>query len=468
MTKKLNPQFPILIVDDEISAVNSLEMLLKFSGYTNILKCQDSRDVLDIIKKNTIGVILLDILMPYITGDELIPKIKEIQPDIPIIIISGTNNINDAVNCMKLKAYDYITKPANEKILLSSLIRAIEYRELYIENDNLRKNFLSQKLQKPEDFSNITTKNNKMFQILQYIEAVSKSSQPILITGETGVGKEEIANSIHKSSGKKGKFIKVNIAGLDDNTLADTLFGHMKGAFTGADKNRNGLIKEAFGGTLFLDEIGDLSNFAQIKLLRLIQEREYFQLGSDIVKHSHARIVVATNINLEKKVKEGNFRQDLFYRLNVHHIRIPPLRERFDDLQILVDQFLQKSSKELNKKIPYLPKELFQLLKLHNFPGNIRELKGMVHDAVVHHKSKKMNLNVFKKYITDSEILDFENRNQNPKKIYTLADWNTMPTVDQMIKLLVDETLKRTENNQSLAAKILNISRPTLLKYKKK
>ncbi|MDH3567306.1 MAG: sigma 54-interacting transcriptional regulator, partial [Desulfobacteraceae bacterium] len=247
-------------------------------------------------------------------------------------------------------------------------------------------------LENPQAFSEIITHNQRMLLVFKYVESIAPSSQPILITGETGVGKELIARSIHTLSKLKGRFVAVNVAGLDDNVFSDTLFGHIKGAFTGAEQDRRGLIERAVGGTLFLDEIGDLNPVSQIKLLRLLQEGEYLPLGQDEAEQTNVRIVASTNENLWSLQRKDKFRKDLNFRLRTHHIHMPHLRERMDDIPLLVRHFLEKSADALKKKVPTPPKELYELLATYSFPGNVRELESMIHDAVSIHSAKILSL----------------------------------------------------------------------------
>ena len=244
----------------------------------------------------------------------------------------------------------------------------------------------------PEVFADIVTRDSSMLAIFKYAEAVAPTTLPVLITGETGVGKELIGRCIHAASGRSGSFVPVNVAGLDDTLFADTLFGHVKGAYTGADAAREGMVAKAGEGTLFLDEIGDLAPESQIKLLRLLQEREYYPLGTDRPRPASARFVFATNLDIAKAMGDGKFRKDLLYRLRSHHIRIPPLRERPSDLPVLLDHFFQKAAKVVGKDQPPVPRELLPLLGSYAFPGNIRELEGMVFDAVVRHQSHTLSL----------------------------------------------------------------------------
>jgi DNA-binding NtrC family response regulator len=286
-----------------------------------------------------------------------------------------------------------------------------------------------------------------------------------LITGETGVGKELVAKAIHHLSNHKGSFTPVNVAGLDDNVFADTLFGHRKGAFTGADQARNGLVEQASGGTLFLDEIGDLSPASQVKLLRLLQDGEFFPLGSDVGKRSDARMVVATNQDIEALREYGKFRKDLYHRLCVHHVHLPPLRERREDLPVLVDYFLENSSKALGKNKPTPPKELLTLLSTYHFPGNVRELQSIIFDAVSGHKSGKLSMDVFKSYIYQRHLTSkVDVKLPQPEEHVLISFSEHLPTLKQTEEFLIAEALKRSNSNQSIAASMLGITRQALNK----
>lgn len=317
-------------------------------------------------------------------------------------------------------------------------------------------------------FEKIVTKNKKLLSIFHYIESIARTSQPVLITGETGVGKELIAKSIHPLSGRKGRFLTVNVAGLDDSVFSDTLFGHAKGAFTGADHVRHGLIEHSEGGTLFLDEIGDLSTLSQVKLLRLIQEGEYMPLGIDEIKKTDVRIVLATNRDLWSLQRAGKFRKDLNFRIRTHHINIPPLREHMDDIPLLVNYFLDKTARMLDKKMPNPPVELFKLLQSYSFPGNVRELQTMIFDAVSINDTKTLSLEFFKTRIKEALINNKgewkNNKDETPPVLFS----EKLPTIKQATELLVEEAMKRANYNQSAAAKILGVSQQALSKRIKK
>lgn len=295
MNPTIFPALPVLLVDDEAQFLFSASLSLNSEGIDNVIQCQDSRDVMSILSEGDFSVVVLDMLMPHLTGWDLLPMIVRDFPDLPVVIITAVNEVKTAVDCMKEGTFDYLVKPVDKVRLVTTVRRAIEVRELRDENTRLKDYLLSDKLEQPDVFSEIITQNPVMRSIFQYIEAIAENALPVLITGETGVGKELVAKALHRLSGRKGELVTVNVAGLDDRLFADTLFGHKKGAFTGADAARNGLVERASGGTLFLDEIGDLSMESQVKLLRLLQEGKYYPLGEDVPKLTDARIIVATD-----------------------------------------------------------------------------------------------------------------------------------------------------------------------------
>ncbi len=459
------PHLPVLMVDDEVQTLNSFEMVLRSANMNHLIRCQDSREVMPLLSRQEIEVMLLDLSMPHLTGQELLSVVANDFPEIPVIIITGSNDVDTAVSCMKSGAFDYMVKPVEKSRLISGVRRAIEIRELQRENKWLKAQVLSDKLEHPEAFSEIITNSLAMKSIFQYIEAISLSPQPALITGETGVGKELVAKAIHRLSHRTGPFVPVNVAGLDDNVFADTLFGHRRGAFTGADQTRSGMVEQASGGTLFLDEIGDLSPASQVKLLRLTQDGEFFPLGSDVAKRSDARVLVATNQDLEALQSSGKFRKDLYYRLCAHHVHLPPLRERQEDLPLLIDYLLETASQTLGKKKPTPPRELFILLSTYHFPGNIRELQSMILDAVSSHQSGKLSLEVFKSYIRQKHpAFDVDSKPSPPGEDLLISFSDRLPTLKQTEQSLISEALKRAKGNQAIAAQMLGITRQALNK----
>jgi PAS domain S-box-containing protein len=344
-----------------------------------------------------------------------------------------------------------------------------ERKQMENEITSLKKHLLTGELENEAAFSLIITKSKKMRAIFQYIESVSKSQNPVFITGETGVGKELIARSVHLSSELKGEYTAVNVAGLDDTLFSDTLFGHKKGAFTGADKEREGLIVRASGGSLLLDEIGDLRKTSQVKLLRLLEDRLYYPLGSDAPGKSNARIIACSNQDIEKQIDEGQFRRDLYYRLCAHHICIPPLRERLQDIPLLLDHFLTNASKVMDKKKPALSSELVTLLSNYHFPGNIRELQAMVHDAIAQHKSGRLSLESFKKFIKQKRPHAKTVPLSSDAKDYSIRDmFGHFPTLKEMEDHLISEALKSSHDKQGSAASLLGITRQALNQRLKK
>jgi len=469
MTATLYPQLPILIVDDEEQALDSFEITLRSANLNHFIRCNDSREVMPLLNSGEIEVMLLDLKMPHITGETLLPQITIAYPEIPVIVITGINEVETAVKCMQHEAFDYILKPVEKSRLIGSVRRAVEIRELQRENMRLKEYVLTDKIENPEAFAGIVTTSSKMRSIFQYMESIAKSPRPVLITGETGVGKELVARVIHRLSDRQGKFMPVNVAGLDDNIFADTLFGHCKGAFTDAREARSGLIEKASGGTLFLDEIGDLSSASQVKLLRLLQDGGFLPLGSDVAKRSDARILVATNQDLDTLQLSGAFRKDLFYRLCAHRICIPPLRERKEDLPVLLAHFLEKAAKTVDKRKPTPPDELLTLLATYHFPGNVRELEAMVFDAVASHQTGKLSLESFKVHIAPRHQAmpnGLAGSGSDPGALVSFAD--RLPTLKQSEQLLIDEALRRADNNQSIAALSLGISRQALNKRLRK
>ncbi|MGB9709918.1 MAG: sigma-54-dependent transcriptional regulator [Thermodesulfovibrio sp.] len=459
-----NFNYSVAIIDDERESLYTYSLILKQSGINDVVLIEDPRELPVVLKERSFSILLLDLSMPHISGFELLKYLSLEYPEIPVIILTAIKDIETAVECIKIGASDYLVKPVEKNKLISSIKKALEMNRLKEEILGLKHRLIEDKLEYEEAFSEIITVNQKMRGIFKYIEVISKTEQPVLITGETGTGKELVARAIHKISGRKGEFVAVNVAGLDDTMFSDTLFGHRKGAFTGAISNREGMISRARGGTLFLDEIGDLSEASQLKLLRVIQERVYYPLGSDIAKSTDARIIVATNQDIHDMVNKGAFRKDLFYRLKAHHVHLPPLRERKDDIPVLLDHFIEESAKELGKKPPKYPEELIILLTNYSFPGNIRELKMIVYDAVARCKSSILSLEVFKEMIDISNSIDKELKNEIVKFYIQMRFPDKLPTLKEMEELLINEALRRAKGNQGIAASMLGITRQALNK----
>lgn len=461
-----------MLVDDEEHFLLSAELTISSNGIKNVETCQDSRSVLQMLSKKKYSLIVLDINMPNISGSELLPQIVKKYPHIPVVVLTAVNNVENAVQSMKDGAFDYVIKPIDDTRLIATIKRGLEFTEIRNENELLKQSLLKEKLEHPEAFEHIITRSGSMRAIFRYIEAIAKTNLPVLITGETGTGKELIAKSIHSVSDRKGELVPVNVAGVDDNLFSDTLFGHKKGAFTGAEIDRKGLIEKAEDGTIFLDEIGDLNIESQVKLLRLLQDGQFYPLGSDVAKLSNARVIVATNRDIKSMQSSNQFRQDLYYRLRSHHIHIPPLRERKKDIPFLIDYFLIKASNELNKTKPRPPKELYTLLSNYHFPGNVRELEGLIYDAVSLHKSGIMSLESIRQKLSD-QLHQNNSIEINGDEIEDspIAITGRFPSLKESEEALINEALRRADGNQSIAADLLGISRRALnnrLQRKKK
>ncbi len=463
INRRQKPEKPIIIIDDEEPILFAIDTALRMGGYNNISSCSKSMHALDVIQSHGAHVVLLDLNMPHRDGETLLPEILALFPEIPVIIITGTIDVETAVRCMKAGAFDYIVKPVDNSRLLTAVSQALKFHRLHQENEALRQHFLDEELVQPEAFKKIVTKSDKMINLFRYIESVAGTDQPILVRGETGSGKELMAKAIHHLSGLNGEFVAVNVAGLDDSVFSDTLFGHVKGAFTGADKNRAGLIERAAGGTLFLDEIGDLNHFSQVKLLRLLQEEEYLPLGEDVPRQSDARIVTSTHADLWELQHMDKFRQDLHYRLRTHRVWIPPLRERKEDLELLVNHFLESASESLGKTPPVIESNLIAHLEKYAFPGNVRELKAMVFDAFAQHKTGPLSLEPFRLHMARANRRSQPTMGSSDSGRLMVFPEN-LPTIKDATRLLIEEALERSEGNQSHAAKLLGISQQALSK----
>lgn len=462
MSKTNLLNMPVLIVDDEPQILKSFSVILRSSGIKEVICLEDSREVLPLLERREVAVIVMDLSMPHVSGSKLLPEIYQSYSQIPVIIMTAMNEIETAVSCMQAGAFDYLVKPVELSRFETSIKRALELRSLRSEVSSLKRQLLVGRLENEEVFSHIVTVSKSIRAICQYIEVIAVTNQPVLITGETGAGKELFARAVHNVSGRSGSFVAVNVAGLDDAVFSDTLFGHKKGAYTGADEARDGLISQAAGGTLFLDEIGDTSEGSQVKLLRLLQEQKYYPLGSDVPRTSDVRIVVATNQDLQGRIAALGFRKDLYYRLRAHQIHIPALRERLEDIPVLVNHFIRRSAEAMGKKEPTPPPELYTLLSAYHFPGNVRELESMIFDAVARHQSGILSMESFKATIglergalTDSA---FAHDKYAPSPVRVIS------TLRKAEAELIAKALEISEGNQGIAATLLGITRQALNK----
>lgn len=462
------PANPILIVDDEEDVLQSYKMTLRLSGINNFTLFSDSRKVMELLSRSRHSAVVLDLSMPHVTGLELLNCIREKHPGTPVIVVTGSNSVPTAVECMKQGAHDYMVKPVEDSRFITGLKNVIEIFELRNENNALRQSMLAPQIKNLDAFSSIVTTSNAMLAIFGYIEAIAEGAKPVLVTGESGTGKELVARAVHAVSGRTGKFVPVNVGGLDDTVFSDTLFGHRKGAFTGADAERRGLVEEASGGTLFLDEIGTLDITSQTKLLRLLQENEYYPIGSDVVKTARAAVIAATNADLQARMKAGDFRNDLYFRLLTHHIHIPPLRERREDLPALLDHFLAQASGASAKARPAVPPGMLSLLCQYEFPGNVRELGALLFDLAARCRSDALDLTHLIEYIArqtgrNPGDLTVEAANQ-----CTIPYHGEFPKLREVEDFLICEAMAKAGGNQYRAAEMLGVAQSTLWRRFKK
>ena len=452
----------VIIVDDEREITSSYEIFLRRSGYTDYLIYNDPEAFLNDINTLNPAVVFMDLRMPKFSGEELLAKVNQLHPDCSVFIISGTDEVETAVRCIKEGALDYLVKPIDKDRFQTALLKGMEVFNIKNELNQMKRIISAACDDVNIHFRDMITNDKSMMNIFKYVEAVSSGLAPVMIIGETGTGKDLLAEAVHKCSGIKGEFLPVNVSALDENMFNDTLFGHVKGAFTGADKNRKGLLASAENGTVFLDEIGDLKESSQIKLLRLLQNQEYLPVGSDKPLKTNARIVAATNADLAKKVENGEFRQDLFYRLKTHMVSLPPLRNRGEDIELLTLHFFKKELAAIGKDETEPPSGLLLALKDYKFPGNVRELQSAVMDYVIQFADSRLN---------QTELRDFLKKHNMKlvKKVAATIENNFIyngrfPTLKELESVLIESALSATQGNQSKAAKLLGITRQALNK----
>ena len=438
-------KFSLLIIDDEEPQLQSLKSFLTKRGYI-VYTANNGEEGYKIAGSNLIDIVLTDFNMPGWNGLLVLQKIKELNPEIDIVVMTAFGTIESAVNLMKNGAFDYLTKPIDLDEL-ENILGKIKERKLLIGENKL----LRAQLQDKFRFEQIISQSNLMETVLNTAGRVANSRATVLVRGESGTGKELIAKAIHFASPRKDKpFITVNVASLSENLLESELFGHEKGSFTGAINQRIGRFEEANGGTIFIDEVGDIPLSVQVKLLRVIQFGDVQKIGSSNLIHTDVRIIAATHRNLEEMIKNGEFREDLFYRLNVVEIALPSLRQRKEDVSILADHFIKKYAKENQKEIKGISREALDQLLKYNFPGNVRELENLIERAVV------MTRNEF---IAMEDLPILTNMKEIDKK---LNPYNFDDGYEEKIKsferTMIQEALNRTNGNKSAAARILGIS----------
>ena len=444
----------ILVVDDEQGARESLEVILE-DDY-QVLTAESGQEALETLKKTPVDVILLDVHMPEMDGLETLRKIKEQDEEIDVIMISALNLARKAVDSIKSGAYDYITKPFEPEDILSSVSRVISKQRLHKELD-----FLRNEIKKNRGFDQVVTQNKTMLEIFDLVKKVSCTSTNVLITGESGTGKELIARSIHCQGNRKGgPFVAINCAAIPSELMESEMFGHEKGAFTGAQSRAIGKFEYANGGTLFLDEISTLRSDLQAKLLRVLQEREIERIGSNRPIKIDIRVISATNTNLENAVLQGAFRQDLYFRLNVVPVSIPPLRERKDDIPLLAKHFVNKFNLAFNKKVLGFSEKALEALRRYRWPGNIRELENLVERIVV--LSPNNDIIDLKNIPLDILIhsgQDIEEMDSQKRGLFGIRG--------AFERRIIVNVLETTQWNQTEAARILKINRNTLLQKAK-
>jgi two-component system, NtrC family, response regulator AtoC len=438
----------ILVIDDEDSMRHMLSVILKREGYDSVAYAEASK-ALDAIDGGDFDFILCDIKMPGMNGLEFLKALKEKGGNHTVIMMSAYGTIDTAVECMKLGAYDYISKPFKADEIILTVKKAEERERLKRENARLKSTALSE-----YDKSNIFTRDKKMTEVLSLVEKVSGYSTSVLITGESGTGKELVSRAIHYGGNRADRpFVVVNCGAIPGALLESELFGHVKGAFTDAHRNKTGLFQEADTGTIFLDEVGELPMELQVKLLRTLQESEVRRVGDNKAVKIDTRVVAATHKDLKEEIKKGNFREDLYYRLNVIEIKLPPLRERPGDIQGLASHFVEKYARKFGKPVKSISKEAAELLSGYSWPGNVRELENAIERAMILEESdtiRKDSLPIGPKTAAQVSPVD-------PDEL------SIKRAQEHLEKDLIKKALARTNNNKTRAAEILEISHRALL-----
>lgn len=437
----------LLIADDEINILKGLKLAFEDEGY-DVMTAENGLDAWNAINKNSIDLVITDLRMPGMDGYELLKKISAAYPTLPVIVLTGHGTIETAVETMRDGAVDFFTKPVDLDKLLLVVKKSISASMLQEQNRKLSEEI--DKLKKQQEYSRIIGKSGKVAQMMQTIEQVAQSRASVLITGESGTGKELVANAVVNLSNRKDKpFVKVHCASLSPTLLESELFGHEKGAFTGAVSQKKGRFELADGGTIFLDEIGEIDLTTQVKILRVLQEREFERVGGEKTVSVDVRVIAATNRNLQDEVRSGRFREDLYYRLNVVHIEVPPLRERKEDIELLTIDFLKEFNKEDGRTIQGISPAARKALMAYSWPGNIRELKNTIESSVVLAKGNIIQLEDLPPQISkgekDSSIsIDFPTTMQDAEKKIILA------------------SIAFCGGNKTKAADMLDIGRKTL------
>lgn len=442
----------IMLVDDEEDFLDTLKRVLGRAGYRQVVTFSHPLHAWEFVERQAVDVAFIDISMPEISGLELLEHIKLVQPETECIMVSGLEEVELAVNAMRLGAYDYLVKPLSQDKLFISLNRALERKRLLglidLQKQQRLEGFLN-----PDAFKEIVTVSPVMLRLLKEAELHARSDAPVLITGESGTGKELLARAIHRASFRADKpFVAVNMASLSPTLFESEFFGHVRGAFTGADRDREGYLEVAAGGTLFLDEIGDLSLELQGKLLRVLQEKEFARLGTSRSRRLEVRFVAATNTNLEGMVQQGRFRKDLYYRLKVAWLHIPPLRERLEDVRPLTEHFLQELGRGAGRSS--IQDEALEMLCCYTYPGNVRELRSILQAAVNLSQGKPITpAHLPPEVRKRSGVISFPGRREVDSPHRTLAE---------VERDYILQVYQATSFNKTQTAKILGIGLTTL------
>jgi DNA-binding NtrC family response regulator len=441
----------VLAIDDEPSMTEWLKVVLEHANYevkTALIGVRGE----ELFKTWRPDAVLTDMMLPDVDGIELVRRFKDINPQSELIVVSGQGNIPRAVEAIKAGASYFLEKPIDADGMLALLEKAIERTDLQAENIQLK-----QKLQDKYKFANIIGRSKKMQDLFELVESVAASEANILIQGENGTGKELIANAIHYNSKRsKGPFIKINCAAIPKDLIESELFGYKKGAFTGAAMDKEGLLEMAEGGSLLLDEIGEMPPYLQTKLLRVLQEREYRPIGSERIVHVDFRLICATNIDLEAGLRDGKLREDLYFRINTITLRVPPLRERTEDIPLLCDYFLDRFRQRYQKNVKTIAPTAYHLLIRNRWPGNVRELENAIERGVLVAKGTEIMV---------SDLPESIREETSPSQEFVIPPHRTLAEIERMAIL---QTLQRTNWNKQEAAQILGLYRPTLYSKMKK
>ncbi len=443
----------VLVVDDEESIREGLRNLLELEGFS-VETAADGREALHKTAEFLPDAAVVDLKMPNMDGHTFLKEVKHIDPELPVIFLTGHGTIEDAVKAMQNGAYDFITKPPNTNHLILLIKRAINERNLKRENKQLK-----ERIREKTGLEKIVGESPAIRKVKEQIKLIAPTDATVLITGESGTGKELVAEAIHQLSPRRnGPFVKVSCAALPETLLESELFGHEKGAFTGAVSSRKGRFELANGGTIFLDEIGEISPRVQVKLLRVIQEKEFERVGGEKTIKVDIRIITATNRDLEKEVKKGNFREDLYYRLRVINIHLPPLRERKEDIPLLLNHFLEEFSKRYSRNIKGFTQKAVEILTSYDWPGNIRELQNVVESCVVLAQGE---------WIDEDDLPSFIKRTPHPAEETEEGDYIKIPIgtpLKEVEKRVIVETLLKNNGNKAQTARQLGIGRKTLFR----